>query len=173
MGATLLLTLFISRLKAYMGTEQDKAKVELEIFQKFIEKAGIFVNQSSISKPGTQFDPDIFCTLDSGEQVAYELVEICSSDIAVSFSKIRNGGSDAFSTSDPTKSVVRKKLHKTYQTKRPIELLCYTNGRTISPDDLIINEAQQLACTIKSPFRRVWLLGEKGVYEVWSATDND
>lgn len=153
-----------------MSTEQQKAKVELAVFREFISKTGIAIDPDSISKPCTQSMPDIFCTLSSGEQVAYELVEICASDIAATLSKLRNSGSTALVTSDPTEKTIRQKLHKTYRTMRPIELLCYTNGRTISPDDLIFSKAQNWANAIDGPFRKVWLLGEKGVYEVWSAS---
>lgn len=125
-----------------MGTERQKAEVELAVFREFVSKAGISINPESISKPGTQSDPDIFCTLSSGEQVAYELVEICSPDIAATLSKIKCGGVAGSATSDPTEKILRQKLHKTYRTKLPIELLCYTNGRTVSLDDLILSEAQ-------------------------------
>ncbi|MFZ6844824.1 hypothetical protein [Undibacterium sp. RuTC16W] len=153
-----------------MSTEQQKAEVELAVFREFISKAGISIDPESVSKPGTQSEPDIFCTLSSGEKIAYELVEICSSDIAANLSKLRNGGSIVLATSDPTEKTLRQKLHKTYQTMLPIELLCYTNGRTVSPDDQILSGAQRWANAIDGPFRKVWLLGQKGIYEVWSAS---
>lgn len=153
-----------------MGTEQEKSKVELAVFAEFISRANISIDPESINKPGTQAEPDIFCTLNNGEQVAYELVEICSPDIAATLSKIKKGGSASLVTSDPTGRTLRQKLHKTYRTTLPIELLCYTNTRTVSPDDVILSEAQRWANAIKGPFRKVWLLGEKGVYEVWAAS---
>ena len=152
-----------------MRTEQEKAKVELAVFAEFISKAGLSIMQESVNKSGMQSQPDIFCTLKNGEQVAYELVEICSSDIAATFSKIRQDGSACLATSDPTGRTLRKKLHKTYRTTFPIELVCYTNGRTISPDDQILTEVQQWANAIQGPFRKIWLLGENRVYEAWSA----
>ena len=151
-----------------MGTEQKKAEVELTVFEEFISKSGISVNPASVSKPGAQSEPDIFCTLGTGEEIAYELVEICSSDIAATLSKLKKGDTSTLSTSDPTERTIRQKLNKTYRTARPIELLCYTNGRTVSPDDLILRELQLWANAIDSSFRRIWLLGEKGVYQVWS-----
>ena len=74
-----------------MSNEQDKGKVELAVFNEFTFKAGISVDQASISKSGLASEPDIFCTLTSGEQVAYELVEICASDIAAAITKIKKG----------------------------------------------------------------------------------
>lgn len=114
--------------------------------------------------------PDIFCTMRSGERVAFELVEICAEDIATTQSKLREGGSAVFSTADPTAAILRRKLHKTYETDRPIELLCYTSARTVSADDQIIAEARSWAGSLEGPFRRVWLLGEKDVYDIWSAS---
>ncbi len=153
-----------------MGTEQQKAEVELAIFREFISKAGICIDSESVRKPGAHFEPDIFCTLSSGEQVAYELVEICSSDIAATFNKLRKGGSAGLATSDPTEKTLRQKLHKSYRTSLPIELVCYTNGRTVSPDDQVFSEAKLWANAVDGPFRKVWFLGERGVYEVWSAS---
>lgn len=153
-----------------MGTEQEKAKVELAVFREFISKASISIDPASVSKPGAQSEPDIFCTLSNGEQVAYELVEICSSDIAATLAKTSKGGLATLVTSDPTEKALRQKLHKTYITTRPVELLCYTNGRTVSTDDLIIMEAQRWANAIDGHFRKVWLLGDNGVYEVWTAS---
>ncbi len=46
-----------------MGTEQEKAEAELAVFGEFISKAGISIDPGSVSKPGTQSEPDIFCTL--------------------------------------------------------------------------------------------------------------
>ena len=154
-----------------MGTEQQKAVVELAVFREFISKAGIDIDidPGSVSKHGAQSEPDIFCTLVSGEQVTYELVEICSPDIAATFSMLRNGGAGSLTTSDPTEKALRQKLHKTYRTTLPIELICYTNGRVVTPDDQIFSKAQLWANAIDGPFRKVWLLGEKDVYEVWSA----
>ena len=153
-----------------MSTEKEKEKIELAVFKEFIIKAGISVDLKSITKPCTESEPDIFCTLSSGEQIAYELVEICSSDIAATLSKLQKGGTVCLPTSDPTERALRQKLHKTYRTARPIELLCYTDGRTVSPDDLILSEAQLWANAIDGPFRKVWFLGEKSVYEVWATS---
>lgn len=153
-----------------MSNEQDKGKVELAVFNEFTFKAGISVDQASISKSGLASEPDIFCTLTSGEQVAYELVEICASDIAAAITKIKKGGVASVITADPTGKIIRQKMRKNYKTNRPIELLCYTNGRTVTPDEVILNQAQLWANATDGPFRKIWLLGERDVYLVWSHT---
>lgn len=151
-----------------MRTEEDKWRIERKVFLEFVEKAPLFVEAASIEKQVGKSMPDIFCTMLGGERVAFELVEICAEDIAATLSKLGEGGTSVSSTADPTGTIVRRKLHKTYKTDRPIELLCYTRGRTVSPDDQIIAEARNFVGSFEGPFRRVWLLGEKGVYEVWS-----
>ena len=153
-----------------MSSEQDKALVELAVFREFVNKANLPVRLKSIRKPGEHSEPDIFCTMNNGEQVAFELVEICADDLASLIAKLRDGGTATTSTFDPTENILRQKLHKIYKTQLPIELLCYTNGRTISTDDQIIAEARRWADVIEGPFRKVWLLGEKSVYKVWQAS---
>ena len=153
-----------------MRTEQDKWEVERKVFLEFIEKASLSVEPTSIEKQYGESMPDIFCTMLSGERVAFELVEICAEDIAATQYRLRDGGSAVFLTADPTAAILRRKLHKTYEVGRPIELLCYTSARTVSPDDQIIAEARNWVGSVEGPFRRVWLLGEKDVYDVWSAS---
>jgi len=154
-----------------MSTEQDKALVELAVFSEFVSKANLPVRLESIRKLGKHSEPDIFCTMNNGEEVAFELVEICADNLASLIAKLRNGGTaTTSSTFDPTENILRKKLHKTYKTQLPIELLCYTNGRVVTPDDRIIAVARSWADAIESPFRKVWLLGEKEVYEIWQAS---
>ncbi len=150
-----------------MGTEKDKAQIELAVFREFVERGHLLVDPTSIKKPGEESEPDIFCTLLNEGPVAFELVEICSSDIAAFLSKLSSGSTEALSISDPTSKIVSRKLRKTYKTQLPIELLCYTNARVISTDDQIVERIRQWVGSIEGSFRRVWLLGEKGVYEVW------
>ena len=149
-----------------MSSEKDKALIELKVFKEFAERVQLPIKLESIRKPGGRSDPDIFCTFHNGEDVAFELVEICASDIAVHISKLSEA---CISTSDPTEEIILNKITKSknYRTQLPIELLCYTNARVVSPDDLIIAVAQRCATLIEGRFRKIWLLGEKGVYEVW------
>ncbi len=155
-----------------MSSEQDKALTEIPVFKEFVEKAQLSIRPESIKKPGGKSDPDIFCTFHNGEDVAFELVEICASDVAALISKVRKTNIDGLiNTSDPTYEVVQKKIIKSnnYKTLLPIELLCYTSARVVSPDDTIIAEAIRCADSIDGRFRKIWLLGAKGVYEVWKA----
>ncbi|MHB8150224.1 MAG: hypothetical protein ACYDIB_08675 [Desulfobulbia bacterium] len=149
------------------GTEEQKAKIELQVFWEFVAMAGIDIDPASIIKHGRPSEPDIYCTL-NGEEVAYEAVEVCSPEIAATLTLLRKGKREGtpFSVSDPTAEKLFDKLQKSYNTTRPIELICYVNGRVISPDDVILSEARQCVEKHRGSFRKIWLLGEKGLYEI-------
>jgi hypothetical protein len=73
-----------------------------------------------------------------------------------------NAGAEFMWTADPTAAVIRNKLAKTYQTTHPIELLCYTDGRLVTPDDAIIPTIREIIEAHGfGMFQRVWLLGEE------------
>jgi hypothetical protein len=71
------------------------------------------------------------------------------------------------SISDPTRGIFLGKLGKNYQAGRPVDLLAYTDGSLVSPDDQIIAELEHLIQMHgRGPFRRIWLLGEKICREI-------
>jgi len=150
-----------------MGTEQRKGEVELAVFREFADRCPLTIDLQSIQKRSGESEPDILCQLSSGEVVAFELVEICDSTIASTLSRIQPDSPPSFWSADPTAAIVRKKLHKSYHTAHPVELLCYSNGRVITPDDGIREHLSRWADAIDGPFRRLWLLGEQVVYQVW------
>ena len=59
-----------------MGTEQQKSALELTVFGEFAAKANIEIDPESVSKPGAESEPDIFCTLRSGESVSYTHLDV-------------------------------------------------------------------------------------------------
>lgn len=154
---------------ADMGTEEHKGKVELAVFREFVERCPLAIDLGSIQKCAGESEPDILCQLSPGEVVAFEMVEICASDVARNTLKAKSSSTAAFWSSDPTAAIVRKKLRKTYRTAHPVELLCYTNGRVVTPDGEIREQLVRWVNAIDGPFRRVWLLGEQDVSHVWDA----
>ena len=152
-----------------MSTEAIHGETELLVFREFAEKANIGVIASSIEKRPLG-EPDILCSIEGEGPVAFELAELCAEDVAAAISNIKNGGVAVDSTSDPSATVLRRKLRKTYQSHAPIELLLYTNARLVTPDDLILSTLRPMLDSHRSRFRKVWLLGEKGTYEVWRAS---
>ena len=139
--------------------EAEKAARERAIFHDFIKKKpGSRIKPESVESRCTP-EPDILCSQENEGNVAFELVEICDPDIA---RIIAQGGGFVGWTSDPTQNEIRKKLKKNYQTEYPVELLCYTDGKTVSWDELIKEEIQILIDMVDNgQFRRIWLLGDQ------------
>jgi len=85
---------------------------------------------------------------------------MCDSRLASSIAKASYG---YLRTSDPSANIISKKLRKKYETDVPIELLCYTAGQIITPDNVILPAIKPYSRTWRHTFRRAWLLGRKGV----------
>ena len=50
---------------------------------------------------------------------------------------------------------------------RAVDLLIYTDGMLVTPDDLILIKLQDSISTHgRGPFRRVWFTGEKACQEI-------
>jgi hypothetical protein len=130
-----------------MKADQIKASREMEVFLEFLQKSGLPINRDSVEnrKPP---EPDILCRHNEQGLMAFELVELCESEIAKTISEsTRSVGINAVFmwNADPTEGIIRKKLEKKYETEHPIELLCYTAAHLVTPDDVIIPTVQQLA----------------------------
>lgn len=155
-----------------MRDEIAKAKEELSVFQEFVQKGPLCIEIGSIEKLFGSSKPDILCRIVDKGLLAFELTEICSEEVAelitaVSSAKRRTILSGlVVATSDPTSEVIHDKLSKTYNCECEIDLLCYTNGRTLSTDEQICQAASQCLSGGFGPFRRVWLLGQHGVHEL-------
>ncbi|MDD2942930.1 MAG: hypothetical protein PHC51_08210 [bacterium] len=148
-----------------MRTEADKAIHELKVFVEFAARmTELNIDLSSIEKREPP-EPDIRAANGSGEITAFELVELCSPEIAQLLTVIRKEGNDEtrfIRPQIPGEQIINKKLDKNYNTPHPIELLCYTNGRTMTPDDVSIPTLKY--CVDQSnnnPFRRIWYMGEE------------
>lgn len=153
----------------HVRTEHDKGIVELSVFRDFAQRSGLPVLDTSIEKRSGDSEPDILCTLGDEGKVAFEMVEICDPMLAANIAYSLAGGAGAAPVAaDPSIRIVCKKLSKTYRTACPVELVCYTNGRTKTADDEIFAAIQPWFSAIKGPFRRAWLLGKRELYEVWS-----
>ena len=110
----------------------------------------------------------LLCTNVLQGDIAFELVSITDELIA---EISNNSGSDgAFSTSDPSERIIRKKLHRKYKTAHPIELLVYTDGQVVTPDDVIIATILPWIGSIEHPFRKVWFMGERDAFVIWTVS---
>ena len=146
-----------------MAKGQRKSEFEIAIFKGFIEKAGLPIDPQSIVKRDPP-EPDLLCLHKDDGYVAFELMEICDSDLTNAMSK--EGEGSFLWTSDPTPKVLRKKLSRKYRTDYPLELLLYTNGRVVTPDNLIVPTAKRMIERSKGQFRRTWFFGTQGVHLV-------
>lgn len=140
-----------------MRTEQDKGDREREIFLKFLKLSRLPFNSETIEKRNPP-EPDILCEHNEEGPIAFELVELCDSNIAEFLSNIAEGGVYYMRTCDPSTKIITKKLQRSYQTKYPIELLCYTENRIFTPGNVIVPTISQLITSMKNNFRRSWLL---------------
>lgn len=150
-----------------MGTEQTKGGLEIEMFSKFVKASNLPFDLDTLQKLVPPA-PDILCEHLQDGRVAFELVEICDPRLASAPSRLANGGVEYIRTADPTWNIVAKKLKCNYECEHPIELLCYAQGRVVTPDQMISAKLRQCAPLMrKSCFRKVWLRSSKGVSLIW------
>lgn len=157
-------TASIERGRRAMAPEQSKARREMHVFLEFIRQSQFTIDGAPEGRSPPE--PEILCKHQEQGFIAFELVELCDAQIAGTTARMTRSktcSEPVFRwTADPTTAVIRSKLEKIYQTDHPIELLCYSDGRLVTPDDVIIPTVRQIiAAQGFGMFRRVWLLGEK------------
>ncbi len=142
-----------------MATESEKGKVEVSIFKRFAEVVGL--DYESVEKQSPEEGkPDLKCLI-NGEVVYFELTEACSEDVAKALVNARTVDIQAMTTiRDYSSETYQRKIEKSYLVSEPIELLIYNIGRTILPDDIIVENIRAISKENKGPFRRVWYFGE-------------
>ena len=144
-----------------------KAARERAVFEDFLRKA-ILPPESERIESREPPEPDILYR-GPNETIAFELAEICASDIAKLVTELQNCGGVQIGftpTRDPTPEIIRTKFSKSYHSPHPVELICCT-GRTVSPDDQIAAEIVFLVGMADGlQFRRVWLLGDE-LHCIW------
>lgn len=136
---------------------------ELAVFADFMQRSGLPIDPLSVKKCD---GPDIRCTHAVEGPIAFELSEVCAEDLAKLTANPASFEKRFTWSSDPSEKVLRNKLKKNYVADCPIELLLYTNGRVITPDETIVATLRPVLECRNGVFRRVWLLGEADVYEI-------
>lgn len=149
-----------------MRTEHDKARIELEVFEAFCALSKLPITPLSVQKRFPP-EPDIICELAGEGAVAFELVELCDKNWTQAMSMPANKIPLYLRTSDPTSEIVCKKVTRSYPQRIPIELLCYTRQRILTPSSLIYETAIRDFLHDSGPFRRAWLLDRGRVHELW------
>lgn len=116
-------------------------------------------------------EPDLLCVHVTDGSVAIELVSLTDPNIARVQAAGPKAYEDAFYTSDPSERIVRDKLSKKYASSvERIELLIYTDGQIILPDDAIIQTILPLFDALPHPFNRVWFMGQSETCCLWNAS---
>lgn len=151
-----------------MTTEETKGNREMEIFVRFVDISKLPIDLATVEKREPP-EPDILCTHRDEGRLAFELVEICDPNLAEFMATVSQGGAYYMRTADPSAKIIRKKLRRKYQTACPIELLCYTDGRAITPANVILPRIRPYLTSWKNTFRRAWLLSRGHAYHVWSS----
>lgn len=149
-------------------SEVTKGLEEIATLRAFIVRSQIPIDPSTVEKRKPP-EPDLLCTYTTEGPIAFELANLCDPKIAKVIASGSRAKTDAFFTADPSAHVVRKKLKKTYTTSHPIELLVYTDGRLITPDDVIIPTISPIFDSIQGPYRRAWFMGETITRLIWEA----
>lgn len=149
-----------------MTIAEAQARRELAAFERFVQLGLLNVELGSVEKR-PEPEPDLLCLVVGVGPVAFELAELCAEDVA---KLMANSDQGFIWSADPSARILCNKLAKDYVTPHPIELLLHTEGRLVSTDNLIIETIRPiLQSRGGGPFRHVWLLGEKGGYDVWHA----
>lgn len=142
---------------------------EQAAFGRFIERLGKKGEWTAVSSR-PEPEPDLLCTHVADGPIAFELVSLTDPSIAQVQAAGPKARTDAFSTSDPSGRIIQSKLHKIYRTDAGhIELLVYTDGQTITPDDVIIPTITPWFDAVCHPFRRIWFMGEFETRCLWNA----
>lgn len=148
-----------------MTSEHTKGETEIAVFMRFLAASQLPIDRNSVEKRSPP-EPDILCTHKSEGPIAFELVEMCDPKLAQSIAE----ASEAYlRTSDPSAKIISKKLRKEYETDATLELLCYTAGRIVTPDNVILPTIGPYLRSWRHTYRRAWFLGRKGLYVVWDA----
>lgn len=143
---------------------------EQDAFLRFIaqlNQSDFWIDVSSRPEP----EPDLLCINVEGENIAFEVVRLVDPNIAEVEACGLKARKTVFATADPSKEIIYRKLHKKYVTKaKHIELLVYTDGRLITPDDAILTAIKPwFDAVIDHPFHKIWFMGEQQILCLWSS----
>ncbi|WP_292937684.1 hypothetical protein [Noviherbaspirillum sp.] len=148
----------------------SKQENEQAAFARFARSMGlesVWLSVSSQPEP----EPDLLCVHARDGAIAFELVSLTDPIIAQVQAAGPKARQDTFSTSDPSERIIRNKLQKKYTTSaKRIELLVYTDGQIITPDDAIVPTIRPWLDATTHPFSCVWFMGERTTCRLWSAS---
>lgn len=154
--------------KSEVSASAIKEGKERSVFHHFVVSSQLPIEIDSIESRRPP-EPDILCVHQNEGKIAFELAELCSEELAQLPSKTRPSGVSFTWASDPTEKILDRKLRKNYKSDFPIELLLYTDGRIVTPDDVILSIIGDVQVPSHCSFRRIWVYGEE-CHIVWERT---
>lgn len=147
-----------------------KQQNEQAAFAEFVRRMGtesMWLRVCSQPEPA----PDLLCTHASDGLIAFELVSLTDPKIAQVQASGSRSWNKAFWTLDESERIIHNKLGKKYtKSASRIELLVYTDGQIITPDDSIIPTVLPIFDAVTHPFKRVWFMGEHTTCCLWNAS---
>jgi hypothetical protein len=153
-----------------MRGEQTKGVAEVDIFRAFVRAAQLPYIVKTAEKRSPP-EPDVLCQHETEGFVAFELVEICDPNLAQFIATVEDGGAYYMRTADPSPQIIKKKLKRKYETSHPVELLCYTAGRVVTPPSVMVPRLRPYIRSARHAFRRAWLFSRGVAHEIWSAAE--
>jgi len=161
------ITLAGSNMMTVLTSKQENEQAAFARFARSMEMESVWLSVSSRPEP----EPDLLCVHASDGAIAFELVSLTDPTIAQVQAAGPRARQDAFSTSDPSERIIRNKLRKKYTTTaKRIELLVYTDGQILTPDDVIIPTIFPWLDAATHPFSCVWFMGERTTCRLWNAS---
>ena len=145
-----------------MTHANDKKRRELAVFHEFAQRCGLSVVSGSIENRDPP-EPDICCKIEGEGPVAFELVELVDRSIAEERAHVLKHPEDSGKKglwAGEVMPILAGKFAKHYEISCPIDLICYTDGRTVLPPDVLISQMRDhLADNPNTgPFRGVWFM---------------
>ena len=150
-----------------MSHSNDKARRERAVFRDFAQRCGLSIVSGSIENREPP-QPDIYCEIEGEGPMAFELAEFADESFAKEIAHVSKHPEDSGKgyprAGEEVMDILADKLNnKTYDRSSPIDLICYTAGRTGLPPNVLV--PMMRTCIKKNPgtgpFRGVWFMSEE------------
>ena len=143
-----------------MTHEDDQTTSELAAFCDFVRLSGRSVVSGSVEKRDPPA-PDIYCEIEDEGPVAFELMELADPNIAKGVAHVGKHPEDSGRTyirGGDSMQALEAKLRKRYETSCPVDLLCYVDGLTGLPPDVLVPLISERVESTQHRYRNVWFL---------------
>ena len=146
--------------RKFMSDDRQKARLELEVFQEFVERSHLSIVPGSIEGRCPP-EPDVLCEVSGEGCVAFELKGITDEAVekAISHQLKWNSSEASYIRSGiPLDDFMRRARNRRYESEFPMELLFWKKWTAHSRDE--IAPKIKLFFENNRQFRRVWFMGD-------------